>query len=274
MVCYDDADMKTGFLIALSILASIVGVDAAPADVKDQLARARTLYNQRLFEPAIAAAEEARNIPEAADSADLITARSYLERFRETAAAEDLTAARERLRNINPGNLPPRERPEYLVGLGEALFFDRAAGAAAGVFESVLMGDSPLGSDSRERVLDWWASALDLDARERSEWERPLVYRIIRDRMQTELGANPSSATASYWLSAALWGLGDHQAAWDSAQAGWVRAPMAIDRGAALRGDLDRLVLRAIIPDRARALQRPTGNLEQEWSDFKDRWSR
>jgi len=49
---------------------------------------------------------------------------------------------------------------------------------------------------------------------------------------------------------------------------------MANDRGAALRGDLDRLVLRAIIPDRARARSQPATSLEQEWSDFKERWSR
>jgi hypothetical protein len=267
--------MKTAvfFLVSIGLLTA-GNVAAAPPDVKDQLARARTLYNQRLFEPAIAAAEEARGNPALTDGADLIAARSYLERFRETAAPEDLTAARERLRSIDPAKLTLRERPEYLVGLGETLFFDHSAGAAAGVFESVLMGDAPLGSDSRERVLDWWASALDLDARDRAEFDRPLVYRIIRDRMQGELGANPSSATAAYWLSASLWGLGDHQAAWDSAQAGWVRAPMASDRGASLRGDLDRLVLRAIIPDRARALSRSATSLEQEWTDFKDRWSR
>jgi len=267
--------MKAASFFLLSIGVLMPGpVAGAPPDVKDQLARARTLYNQRLFEPAIAAAEEARAIPALTDSADLIAARSYLERFRETAAPEDLTAARERLRSIDPAKLTLRERPEYLVGLGETLFFDHSAGAAAGVFESVLTGDAPLGSDSRERVLDWWASALDLDARDRTEYDRPLVYRIIRDRMQGELGANPSSATASYWLSASLWGLGDHEAAWDSAQAGWVRAPMASDSGAALRGDLDRLVLRAIIPDRARALSQPATNIEQEWTNFKERWSR
>ena len=267
--------MKAAGFFLLSIGLLMPGpVAGAPPDVKDQLARARTLYNQRLFEPAIAAAEEARAIPALTDGADLIAARSYLERFRETAAPEDLTAARERLRSIDPAKLTLRERPEYLVGLGETLFFDHSAGAAAGVFESVLTGDAPLGSDSRERVLDWWASALDLDARDRTEYDRPLVYRIIRDRMQGELGANPSSATAAYWLLASLWGLGDHEAAWDSAQAGWVRAPMASDRGAALRGVLDRLVLRAIIPDRARALSQPATNIEQEWTNFKERWSR
>ncbi|OFW29109.1 MAG: hypothetical protein A3H97_02875 [Acidobacteria bacterium RIFCSPLOWO2_02_FULL_65_29] len=247
---------------------------ASAADPKDPLARARLLYNQGQFEPAIAAAEEGRRVPALADAADLIAARAYLERFRETAAPDDLTAARVRLRRITPDRLGVRERAEYLVGLGETLFFDEAAGAAARVFESVLTGGAVLTPDARERILDWWASALDRDARNRSDDERPDVYRTIRDRMQAELGANATSATSSYWLSAAAWGQGDHQAAWDAAQAGWVRAPLAADRGAALRGDLDRLVLRAIIPERARALAQAPASLEIEWESFKERWSR
>ena len=258
----------------LAALFCLVATASSAADSRDPLARARLLYNQRQFEAAIAAAEEGRRVPTLADSADLVAARAYLERFRESAAADDLTAARERLRRINPDRLSVRERAEYLVGLGEALFFDEAAGAAAGVFESVLTGGAAPTPDARERVLDWWASAVDRDARSRADLERPIVYRTIRDRMQAELGANPSSATELYWLSAAAWGLGDHQAAWDAAQAGWVRAPLASDRGAALRGDLDRLVLRAIIPDRARALAQAPGSLETEWASFKERWSR
>jgi hypothetical protein len=244
------------------------------ADPKDPLGRARLLYNQGHFEAAIAAAEEAYLTPALADSADLIAARAYLERYRESASPEDLTAARERLRRINARRFGPRERAEYLVGLGETLFFDDASGAAAGVFDSVLSGGAALQPEARERVLDWWASALDRDARARADLERPIVYRTIRDRMQSELGANQSSATALYWLSAAAWGLGDHQAAWDAAQAGWVRAPLASDQGATLRGDLDRLVLRAIIPERARALTQAPSNLETEWENFKVRWSR
>ncbi|MEK7752368.1 MAG: hypothetical protein AAB654_10665 [Acidobacteriota bacterium] len=47
-------------------------------------------------------------MPALADSADLIAARAYLERFRESAAPDDLTAARNRLRRINPGRLGVR----------------------------------------------------------------------------------------------------------------------------------------------------------------------
>ena len=122
---------------------------------------------------------------------------------------------------------------------------------------------------ARERVLDWWASALDHEARPRSDIDRQPIYQRIRDRMRGELGKKPASAVASYWLSAAAAGQGDHQTAWDSAMAGWVRAPLAADHGAALRGELDRLVIRQIVPQRARALAQPPDAVQQEWDDFK-----
>jgi hypothetical protein len=252
---------------------------ARAADSKDPLARARQLYNERQFDAAIAAAEEAGKTPERVDSADLIAARAYLERFRQTAAPEDLASGRDRLRRINPERLDPRERAELIIGLGEGLYFDGAAGAAAGVFESVLAGGVTLAPAARERVLDWWASALDKDVRGGrgitvSEPERQAVYQTIRDRMQMELSADPGNATASYWLTAAAWGQGDHQAAWDAALAGWVRAPLASDHGAELRGDLDQLVQRGIIPERARALAQPPALLQAEWEGFKERWTK
>ena len=97
----------------------------------------------------------------------------------------------------------------------------------------------PVLTDARERVLDWWASA-----------------------------------TAAYWRSAAARGQGDLQAAWDAAQAAWVRAGLASDRGAALRADLDRLVLRGLVPDRARELAEPPETLRLEWERFKERWTK
>ena len=67
---------------------------------------------------------------------------------------------------------------------------------------------------------------------------------------------------------------GDLQAAWDAAHAGWVRASLAADRGVTLRDDLDRLVLRAIVPDRAKATAQTPENLRQQWEAFKERWKR
>ena len=136
----------------------------------------------------------------------------------------------------------PRERIEFIVGLGEALYLRRRVRRGGDVFDSMLRSGDLLAGDARERVLDWWASALDRDARPRPEIERQGVYQRIRERMRRRAGAHPGSGAAAYWLAAAARGQGDLQAAWDAAQAGWVRAPLAPDRGAPLRADLDRLV--------------------------------
>ena len=39
-----------------------------------------------------------------------------------------------------------------------------------------------------------------------------------------------------------------------------------------LRADLDRLMLRAIVPERARVLAQPADTLALEWEKFKGRW--
>ena len=106
----------------------------AAADKPDPLPHARLLYNQRQFGAAVREAEQARLIPSRADSADLIAARAYLERFRESGEPDDLTNARDRLRRLDPQRLAGSERAEFLVGLGEALYFDGDYGAAADVF--------------------------------------------------------------------------------------------------------------------------------------------
>jgi hypothetical protein len=245
---------------------------AASADQRDPLAEARLLYNQRNFEAAVNAAEKARLIPELADSADLIAARAYLERFRDSAASDDLTNARERLRRLNPHRIGPLERVEFIVGLGETLYFDESYGSAAAVFSSALGSTGGLTGEARERVLDWWATSTEQEARPRPEIDRQAAYERIRMQMQQELTTHPGIATASYWLAAAARGKGDLQAAWDAAVAGWVRAPLSADRGVALRADLDRLMQRAIIPERAKALAQPPENLRQEWERFKEKW--
>jgi hypothetical protein len=260
------------FAVALTVLVAFTRVVFA-ADSKDPLDRARLLYNQQQFEAAVAAADEARKLPQLANGADLIAARAYLERFRESSAAEDLVRARERLRAINPEKFSPRERLEYIVGLGETLYFESASGAAAAVFESVLVSGAALSNEARERVLDWWASALDQDARPRPEIERQTFYQRVRDRMALELAANPASATAPYWTAAAARGQGDLHAAWDAAQAAWVRAPLTADHGVKLRRDLDVLVQKAIVPERARIVGRPPESLMTEWEAFKAMWT-
>jgi hypothetical protein len=142
------------------------------------------------------------------------------------------------------------------------------------VLETIVRSQDLPNGDGRERVLDWWASALDRDAKPRPEIERLGVYLRIRARMQEELATHPGSAVAAYWLSAAARAQGDLQAAWDAALAGWIRASLTPDRGVKLRDDLDRLVLRAIVPDRAKATAQTPENLRQQWEAFKERWKR
>jgi tetratricopeptide (TPR) repeat protein len=260
-------------MLAIAIAAGLAAAPAVAADKVDALARARMLYNQRQFEAAVTAADEARSLPGRADSADLIAARAYLERFRDSAAADDLGNARERLRRLNPQRLPSRERVELIVGLGETLFFEGSYGAAADIFDSVL-ARSELGPDARERALDWWATAIDREARPRTELERQPLYARIREHMERELREQPSSAVAAYWLAAAARGQGDLQAAWDAAFAAWVRSPLAPDEGETLRADIDRLVVHALVPERAKATAQEPEALREEWERFKERWKK
>ena len=133
-------------------LSCVILLPAPLVAADDPLARARLLYNQRQFEEAVTAAEQARLVPAHADLADLVAARAYLERFRQSAASDDLTNARDRLSRIDPAKFPPRERVEYIVGLAEALFFDDSYGAAAAVFDSVLLNGEAMFADWIGRI--------------------------------------------------------------------------------------------------------------------------
>src|ERR671939_330693 len=164
---------RTQRLAGLAVLVLMAGPGASAAD--DPLSRARVLYNQKQFEAAVNAAEQARLNPARADAADLVAARAYLERFRASSASDDLTNARDRLRRIDPLRLAPRERAEYLMGLAEALYLDGAYGAAANMFDAILGSGDPQAGGGRERLLDWWADALDRDARPRPDIDRQTV---------------------------------------------------------------------------------------------------
>jgi hypothetical protein len=258
-------------LVAIAAAAAF----ARPAGAGDDpLTRARQLYNQQQFEAAVSAAEEARLAPTRADEADLVAARAYLERFRNSAASDDLSNARDRLRRLDPQRLSPHARTEYIIGLGEALYFDGEFGAAADVFESVLQGAELISGDARERVVDWWATAIDHDAKPRPEMDRRSIYQQARSRLGQELASHPGSGAAAYWLAAAARAQGDLQSAWEAAESGWVRAALAPDHGVALRADLDRLMTRVIVPERAKVSAVPPEALRQQWEEFKLRWSK
>jgi len=256
----------------LAALFLAVASAAGAADRPDALTRARSFYNAHQFTAALTAAEEARRLPSTANAADLIAARTFLERYRTGTSAADLESARQRLRRIDPRRLSSRERLEFVVGLGEALYFEGAYGAAAGTFDSVI-GRDGLGFDGSERVLDWWATCVDQDARFRPDIERQQIYQRVRDRMRGALETH-ESAVALYWLAAAARGLGDLQAAWDAALGAWTRASVAPDGGVALRSDIDALMQRGIVPERAKSTAQPPDVLKAEWESFKERWQR
>ena len=267
-------------LLFLSLLVTMPGVLAEPAfaDVR-ALARARQAYNDGNHTAAIVAALEARTDVRVADAANIVMARAYLERFRNDANREDLDSAREALQSVQPIRLAPRDRLDLAVGLAETLYLEGAYGAAAEMFEPLLRATTDLGPRTRERVLDWWASAVDAEARTRPNADRAPYYRRIVEEMQLELKQDTGLGVASYWLAAASLGMGDVQRAWQAAIAGWVRASFAADGATAIRQDLDRLVIDAIIPDRVKLLSLParevadaTIGLRSEWDVVKQRW--
>jgi hypothetical protein len=95
--------------------------------------------------------------------------------------------------------------------------------------------------------------------------------------MNGELARDAGSAAAGYWEVAAMRGLGRPLAAWDAAVAAWSRARLAGARAAALRADVDKLVVEGIIPDRVRTLppvERAGAELQlrADWELVKERW--
>ena len=258
---------------ALIVALSGTSVLATRAD----LARARSLYNQRQFDGAIAAALVAQKTPATQDAATVVLALSHLERYRERANPADLSAARAALGTVRSAALDARDNIDFLLALGEALFFEDDYGAAAQMFESGLDGAIAHGPVAAEAMLDWWGSAVERHADALERDARVATFSRVRDRMMKELSRNPGSAAAGYWVAVATRGAGDPAAAWDAAIAGWVRARLATNRAANLRADLDKLMLEGIIPDRVRLLapdkRGPAESaLRTDWAVVKERW--
>jgi hypothetical protein len=187
---------------ALLLASMAAGPAVVAGQAEDRLGDARRLYNRQLFEMAIRAASEARDAGERPNEAALIIARSQLERFRQTRAAQNLTAAREALRGIDASELTDAMRTEFALAMGQWLFLDDRFSAAAEFFEGVIGKVEPLGLASRDRVLDWWATAIDRQAQvdPSNRWS---LHRRILERMEEELRFNPASTAASYWVPAA-----------------------------------------------------------------------
>ena len=242
-----------------------------------ELAKARAAYNQQQFDEAIAAALTAQKVGVTADAATVVLCRAYLERYRQRANPADLAAARAQLGTVRVANLDSRDHVDFMMALGEALFFEDDFGAAAAMFESGIDSALAQGAATGEAMLDWWGSAIERQAESLERDQRAAVFTRMRDRMTRELARNPGSAAAAYWSVVAARGAGDVLGAWDAAIAAWVRARLAGARSAQLRADLDKLVLEGIIPDRVRALAQDKrgqaeSDLRTEWAVLKERW--
>ncbi len=261
---------------ALALTACLLA-GAAIAEASGRTTDARKLYNQEFYELAIRAANQARQTGEATDEANLVFARAHLERFRQTRDAHNLTEAQTALRAVDAARLSPEAQTEFTLALGQWLFLADKFLAAAELFDSISTRVDSLGPMARDRVLDWWATAIDRQAQEDPAHRAALYQRII-DRMEAELRLQPGSTAAGYWLAAAARSLGDTERAWHAAMAGYVRARVAAGRGVALRADLDRLVTTAIIPERARHVVsgdiRPAVDaMIAEWEQLKALWN-
>jgi len=263
--------------LALIVAWVACGAIAAAQPSVADLARARSLYNQRMFDDAITAAAAARQNQEIADVAGIVLARAHLERYRERSDPADLSFAREVLANIRAANLDARDEIEFILALGQALYLEDDFGAAAEMFESGLQRAADTESGLAEAMLEWWGSATERLAGTLSRGYRLAVFSRLADRMRQELGRNPTSAAAAYWTAAALRGAGEPERAWDAAVAGWVRARLLGNRTASLRNDLDKLVVQGIIPDRVRHLPKDAqataeSQLKADWELVKEKW--
>ncbi|HUL73233.1 MAG TPA: hypothetical protein VLT86_09030 [Vicinamibacterales bacterium] len=273
----------------MTFLALALVIMAAPPQTpaaRDALIRARTAYNAHRYDEAIAAADEARNAPDLADEAAVVLARARLERYHasdpEHRDASDLDAARDALKAISVDRLAARDYVDYLVGLGESLFYEQPPryGAAAETFALALARAGTAAPDLREPLFEWWAQALDREAQfEPESGRKPLYERILR-RAEDELARDDRSVVAMYWVAAAARGADDPERALGAAISAWIRAGTLGSRGETLRTDLDRLVTDAILPERARQLT-PVGDaqsalvlLRAQWAELKKRWAK
>jgi hypothetical protein len=261
-------------LLAVCILLAAVHVEGAEPP---SLIRARTLYNAADYDGAIAAALIARQQSTPPDAAALVLGRAHLERYRLRTDVADLDAARSTLATVRAATLDARDQLDLLIGLGQSLFFSSDYGAAAELFDAALARESLLDERDRLMLLDWWASALDREAQVRpAEGRAPLFERILA-RMEIELRQMPWNGPANYWLAVAARGIGDVDRAWSAAIAGWVRSNLGPEPMPSLRADLDRLVIEALVPERART--RPGRDFEDtaiglraEWDAIKELW--
>jgi hypothetical protein len=268
--------MRPVLLLALAWLAAADAVADTPTGTA--LARSREAYNAARYDAAISGASAALPDAAIADAARLIIGRALLERFRTTSYDADLASAIEALRAVVPSRLDPDDRVEWIVGMGQWLFYTERFGAAAEMFEQVV-GHARLGGPhAADRALDWWASALDRHAQRIASTSRERVYRRILDRVEQEVARNPASVAGNYWRSPPPAALATSTAPGNPQSPAGCAPSSRPTHAATLRTDLDRLVLTAIIPDRARSAggrdqRQAADTMVTEWERFKSSWN-
>jgi len=272
--------MALGALNAILITGMLMG-GTAQAPATDALSRARAAYNAGRFDAAIDAAAEAMKTTPNANAAAVILGRAHLERYRGGRKESDLEDARTALKQVIPDQLTPRDRVEYLVGLGVSLYLDGCTpGCFSGAAEmfALALGRAEVGTD-RDQVFEWWAGSLDQLAQFSQDDDRVVVYRRLLEGAAAELARDDRSTSATYWMLAAARGTGDLERAWGAAIAGWVRARGLGKRGETLRADIDRFVIQVLLPERARKAAadgdaRPAFAMYlSEWEELKKKYS-
>ena len=133
---------------------------------------------------------------------------------------------------------------------------------------------------AHERVLDWWATALDRQAQNRPSAERQELYARLGARMAAEIAKDAGSQPAAYWLAAAARGAGDFDRALNEATAGVgarpARAATAASRFArtSIASSCRAFFATAPRACRVRDHTQALAGMVGEWEAFKARWTR
>ena len=208
--------------------------------------------------------------------AAIVLARAHLERYRERADPSDLSAAREALGAVRAAGPRPARSARVPARRSASRCFSRTTSAPP-------PRCSRAGSTRRGRAIRRCATRCSTGGAAPSSGRpasptrdsRRGAFSPARRPMRDELAPQPRRRRRpATGRSSALRGAGEPMRAWDAAVAGWVRARLIGERSAALRADLDQLVLHGIIPDRVRHLPRPTSAPPSRSSRRTGNWSR
>jgi hypothetical protein len=202
------------------MLAAILVAAPAAAAVRDPLDAARQLYNEGSYDRAIEAAD-AIAVPALVHAARLVSGRARLERYRRQNEQSDLADARTAFLSIDSAALTARERLELVIGFAEALFLEGSYGASAELFASVV--DQPAawqaaGPNGRERLLEWWAGAIDREAQQTRGLARDDLFGRLRQWQATGWPPPRAARAISIAPGTPRWPAGSARGSWARAR--------------------------------------------------------